>query len=239
MKKKMDLRLISPRDYDHRKINQHEMLKWFENEDAAWVYEGKPSSQKAHAELTSGFCSDGFFDCLKVLRYPNIAEILARQLVNKLVWKEGIRNISWVVSSSYASIVFGHEVAKALKAIFLMTEKDLEDSGGNKMIWSRMTIPAHVKVLRVEELITSGHTFKEVTRAVEEGNEIKQVNFVPIVGTLIHRPLKLPADYDGIKIVSLIEKEVRIFSPANCPYCQVGSPKYRPKTNWAELVGKK
>jgi orotate phosphoribosyltransferase len=235
--KKIDLRRISPRNYEGDVFLAPEyVLRWFENEDAYWVYDGEPSPERAHAELTSGLCSDGFFDCLLVLRYPNIAEILARQLARRLQ-AQRIEEIDWVVSSSYAAITFGHEVAKVLKAIFMLVEKDPADPKGKKMLWRRMTIPAGSKVLQVEELITTSGTFQEVRRAVEEGNS-EPVTFIPTVGTLVHRPPKLPIEYDGRKVVALVEKEIRAFDPKECPYCKVGSPRYRPKTHWRELTGK-
>jgi len=235
--KKIDLSQINPRDYESRLLRPEEILSWFRNENAYWIYDGEPSPEKAHAELTSGLCSNGFFDCLLVLRYPNIAEILGRQLGEISI--EEIDHVDWVVSSSYAAITFGHEVAKALGAIFMLVEKDPNDPQGKKMLWRRMTVPAKARVLQVEELITTSGTFKEVRRAVEDGNSIKPVNFISSVGALIHRPPKLPIEYDGRRVVAIIEKEIQVFDPKDCPYCKVGSPRYRPKTHWAELTGKK
>jgi len=241
--KKLDLRLINPRDYDDKIMTPEEILAWFQNENAYWVYEGEPDPKKPHAELTSGLCSDGFFDCLKILRYPNIAEILGHQLAKRLIHNGWLSHgqVDWVVSSSYAAITFGHETAKSLGAIFMMTEKDEKDP--KKMVWRRMTIPNNTHVFQVEELITTSGTFQEVYRAVKEGNSEKFVNFLGPVGALVHRPPKLPIVYEGAfggrQVVALIEKEVRAFRPEECPYCKIGSFRYRPKTHWAELTGKK
>jgi len=241
--KKIDLSRFSPRDFEDKILTLEEILVWFENEDAYWAYEGEPSRKKPHAELTSGLCSDGFFDCLLVLRYPNIAEILGRQLAERFIrngWF-GWNYIDWVISSSYAAITFGHEVAKALGAIFMMTEKDEKDP--KKMVWRRMTIPETARVLQVEELITTSGTFQEVYRAVKEGNQVKTFFWGGPVGALVHRPAKLPAVYQsefgGRQVVALIEKEIRAYKPEECPYCKAGSPRYRPKSHWLELTGKK
>lgn len=240
---KTNLRLVNPRKYEGKDLTSEEILSWFEAENAAWVYSGDPRPEQAHAELTSGLCSDGFFDCLQVLRYPNIAEILGLQLARRLIRNGWLPSgkVDWVVSSSYAAITFGHEVAKALGAIFMMAEKDEKDP--KKMVWRRMTIPAGANVLQIEELITTSGTFQEVRRAVNEGNAVKPVIFWVPVGALVHRPSKLPAVYQrefgGRQVVALVEKEIRVFKPEECPYCKVGSPRYRPKTHWAELTGKK
>jgi len=78
----------------------------------------------------------------------------------------------------------------------------------------------------------------EVRRAVEEGNG-EPVHFLPIVGALVHRPPRLPADYGDRKVIAVIEKEIWAVDPKDCPLCKAGSPRYRPKTHWAELTGKK
>jgi len=110
------------------------------------------------------------------------------------------------------------------------------------MVWRRMIIPSGAHVFQIEELITTSGTFQEVYRAVHEGNSVKP-NFWGPVGALVHRPPKLPtvyqSEFGGRQVVALIEKEVRVYKPEECPYCAVGSSRYRPKTHWAELTEKK
>lgn len=234
---RMDLIKIDSMDYEGKPLEEKKILSWFANENAYWVYKGEPCLENPHAELTSGLCSDGFFDCLRVLCYPNIAEILARRLVSRLMKIYPLLEIDYVLSSPYAAITFGYEVAKIIGTKFMFAEKDPADSKGKRMLWKRMTIPAGSTILQIEELITTSGTFQEVRKAVKEGNA-EPVYFVPVVGVLVHRPPKLPADYGDVKVMALIEKEVRAFDPKDCPYCKVGSVRYRPKTHWAELTGK-
>ncbi len=215
-------------------LSPEKILHWFDVLDAGWIHDGDP--KKPHAELTSGKCSNGFFDCLRVLRHPNLNEILARQLTQKLK-ADGIEEVDWVIGSPYAAITFSHEVAKALGAVHGFAEKDPTDPKGKKMVWRRMTIPEGAIVLQVEELITTSGTFQEVRRAVGEGNS-ESVEILPVVGALIHRPSKLPADYDDTKVVALVEKEVWAVEPKECPLCREGSRRLRPKSNWKELTGK-
>lgn len=219
-------------------MSQNSILQIFRDYDAAWVHDGDPKNP--HAELTSGLCSNAYFDCPRVLCRPDLAQNLAWQMAALLEKKQGIGfgGADWVVGSAYAAITFSYEVAKLLDAIHGFTEKDPADPTGKKMLWRRMQIPSGAKVLQIEELITTSHTFKEVKRAIEEGN-IEPVEFLPAVGALIHRPRKLPVDYDGIKILALVEQEVWAVKPEDCPLCKAGSRRLRPKSNWAELTGKK
>jgi len=213
-------------------LSAKEILFWFDICDAGWMHDGDP--KKPHAELTSGKCSNGFFDCMRVLSNPRLCEIFAFQLVRELK-EAGIEKPDYVIGSSYAAITFSHEVAKAFGSMYGFTEKD--SSNPKKQIWRRMTIPKDSKVFQVEELISTSGTFQEVRRAVEEGNS-EPINFLDVVAALIHRPPKLPASYDSRKVISLIEVEVWAVDPKDCPLCKIGSPRFRPKTNWAKLTGK-
>ena len=228
-------RLIDdPRHYDDKILTSDDVLSWFDVYDAVWVYDAS-NPEAPHAELSSGKCSNGFFDCMRVLRNPRLCEILGFQLARKLK-EAGVKKVDWVIGSPYAAITFSHEVAKAYNAIAAFAEKDPSDPKGKKMIWRRMQIPKDAVVLQVEELITTSGTFVDVCRAVNEGN-YEPVNWLSIVGTLVHRPPKLPVDYNGIEIVSLIEQVVWAVD-APCRLCNAGSPRYRPKANWAKLTGK-
>jgi len=212
---------------------EEKVLDWFEKFDAVWMYDG--DFRKPHAELTSGKCSNGFFDCMRVLCHPYINQELARHLIERLAEQESIMKVDWVIGSPYAAITFSYEVAKILCAVHGFPEKDPTDP--KKMVWRRMTIPKDAVVLQVEELITTSRTFKEVRRAIEEGNA-EPVNFLPVVATLVHRPPKLPVDYGDRKVVALVEKEIWAVEPEDCPLCKAGSSRYRPKTHWKELTGK-
>ena len=233
----MNLMKLEPELFKNIPLSQEIILSWFEACDAVWLHNGDPT--KPHAELTSGMCSNGFFDCLRVLCHPNLNEILAYELAKRMV-KEGLADferVDWVIGSPYAAITFSYEVAKALDATHMFCEKDPADPKGKKMLWKRLTIPESATVLQIEELITTSGTMQEVRRAIKEGNEYP-VNFLPVVGTLAHRPPKLPVDYGEQQVVALVEKEIWAVPPEECPLCKAGSVRYRPKTHWRELTGK-
>ena len=235
---KLKIEEINPRDFDKIALPEKQILSWFIECDAVWAHDGNPKSP--HAELTTGLCSNAFFNVMRVLSHPNMNEILAIQLAKKLR-KNGVKEVDWVVGSDHAAATFSYEVAKAFGARHDFVEKDPKDPKGKSMLWKRLTIPEGSIVFNAEELITTSSTFRKVRRAIEEGNS-EQVNFLPIIGTVIHRPPKLPVDYeiDGteIKVVSLVEKEVWAVDPSECLLCEAGSLRYRPKTHWKELTGK-
>lgn len=231
---------IDPEDFYFEILSQEEIIHWFKLCGAVWIHDGNPESP--HAELSSGLCSNAFFESQKVLEHPVVTEVLARQLDMKLKkalsLPRGQLCNPWVIGSAYAAITFSYEVARQFIATHGFVEKDCADPDGKRMLWRRRTIPKNSNVLQIEELITTSNTFKEVRRAVNEGN-LEKIQFLPIIGTLIHRPPKLPADYGEYKVVSLVEKEVWAVKPEECHLCKAGSKRYRPKTHWKELTERK
>jgi len=233
-----DLRkLLSLKSSQFRTILEPEtVLEWFDICDAGWMHDG--DIKDPHAELSGGDCSNGYFDCPRVLRYPNLNEILARQLVMRLADHGiGADKVDWVVGSPYSAITFSYEVAKLLEAVHGFAEKDPKDPDGKRMVWRRMSIPVGANVLQVEELVTTSGTFQKVRKAIEKGNP-ESVNFIPEVGVLIHRPASLSVTYGDRKMVAVVEKEVWKISKEDCYLCKSGSPRYKPKSHWKELTGK-
>lgn len=230
-----DLLKLCPADYRNDDIPVKVILRWFDACDAYWMHDGNPNSP--HAELTSGKCSNGFFDCLRVLKYVTLSEILANQMARKIRVAIGNQKVDWVIASPMAGITFGYDVARALGTpIFMFTEKDPEQKG--KMLWKRMAIPEGDTVLQIEELTTTSKTLNAVREAVDSGNP-NSVNWLPYVGIFVHRPPKLPVDqYGDRKVIALIEKEIWAVDPDKCPLCKDGSKRYRPKAHWKELTGK-
>lgn len=235
----VDLLGLDPKEFQGKILSPGTFLDWLKAADAMWMYQGRPSPSSPHAELTSGLCSDGFVDVTRLLCHPNVSEILAQNLardVRRALSKAELSpKVDWVVSSAYAAITFGHDVARELGAQFGYAEKDGEDPGRKKMLWRRLELPSDAIVLQVEELITTMGTAEAVRRAVEEGN-VAQVDFLPLVATFVHRPQDLRApETNGI--VSLVDLEIRTYSPEDCPMCAADSVRLRPKSNWGALTG--
>jgi len=230
-----DLLALRPADFQSKVLTAEQILQWFDLCDASWVHDG--DSNKPHAELTSGKCSNGFFDCLRVLKYVNLSDILANQLALRIREVIGPIQVDWVIGSPMAGITFAHDVARVIGApISAFVEKDLSDP--DKMLWKRLAIPEGKNVLQIEELITTSKTTNAVQAAINESNP-NPVNWLPVIGVLVHRPPKLPvSEYGGRQVIPVIEREVWAVSPEDCPLCKAGSVRYRPKTHWRELTGK-
>jgi len=219
-------------------LSSEEAFGWFAAYESGWWYDGDPDPKKAHAKLTSGKCSDGYYNCRDLFgKNPRICAIFAVQLVRILCNAGLVGEFDWVVGSSYSAMTLSYEVAKILGVSHGFTETEKDGPKKKRQIW-RDNIPAGSKILQVEELITTLKTTWQVRKAVLESNP-DQVEFLPYVATAVHRPAKLPIDYgDQWKIIAFLKKAVWADEPEKCPYCKVGSKRYKPKANWAKLTGK-
>src|SRR6185295_16479360 len=82
------------------------------------VFEQTGAYLKGHFRLTSGLHSDEYLQCALVLQHPAIAEQFGRDLAAQL----GPADI--VMSPAIGGLIIGHEVARALGARFIFTERE-------------------------------------------------------------------------------------------------------------------
>ncbi len=206
---------------------------------ALWLHDGNLANP--HAELTSGRCSNGFVDVLRVLKYTNLCEIFARELYRRRLGEPGEYCLygypDWVIGSDHAGATFSFMVAWLLGAKHDFTEKwrDHPMKGVDSQLWQRHTIEPGELVLQAEELITTTRTLQAVREGIRKGNP-NPVNFVSAVITLVHRSDVY--EFEGSPILYLRHYDIASWEPEECPLCAAGSKRLRPKQNWAELTGK-
>lgn len=227
---------LRPKDFLNRNISTRTIITWFQVAEAYWMHDG--DSRHPHAKLTKGNCSNGFFDCWRVLKHFNLSEILANQLARNIRAAIGDVSIDYVVGSPMAGITFSHDVGRALGAkVFVLVEKDPEDS--KKKICRDQKIDSGASVLQIEELITTAGTTLDVKLAVESMNR-EPVNWLPYIGTLVHRPDKVVTHYQDRLVIPVIEKIIWNSKPEDCPLCKAGSESLQPKAagtyNWDKLT---
>ncbi len=196
--------------------------------DALWLHSGDPKTP--HAKLTSGLCSNGFVDVLRVLRYTNLCEIMAGQLVGRL-HQNYKGQVDWIIGSDHAGVTLSFAVAAQLGA-----QHDFTEKGDNKMqIWKRFVIQPGEVVLRVEELITTTTTLRAVSEGVRVGHP-HPVTFTPLSMVLVHRSSVY--EFEGAPIVYMEHYDIKSWEPDECPLCATCSKRLLPKKNWAELTGR-
>lgn len=115
---------------------------------------------EGHFLLSSGLHSTVYLQCALVLQYPEKAaafgEAIARQFAGQ--------GIQLVASPAIGGIVIGHEVARALGARFVWTERE----AGKMTLRRGFTVSSGEKTLVVEDVITTGGSTRETIDALKE-----------------------------------------------------------------------
>ena len=173
---------------------------------------------KGHFRLTSGLHSPEYLQCALVLQYPRHAEHFGRLMAAEFRRLEPALNAGVVAAPAIGGLIIGHEVARALNARSIFTERDTT----GKMILRRgfFVEPGEVAVV-VEDVVTTGGSSREVIEL------LKEVGARVIgAGSIIDRSGGA-ADL-GVPRVALKTMQVLSYSPDDCPLCRAGSPVVKP-----------
>ena len=173
---------------------------------------------KGHFRLTSGLHSPEYLQCALVLQYPRHAEHFGRLLATEFRRLEPARNVGVVASPAIGGLIIGHEVARALGARFIFTERD----ASGKMILRRgfSVEPGEVAVI-VEDVVTTGGSSREVIDILTDAGAR-----VIGAGSIIDR--SGGAVDLGVPRVALKTMQVMSYPPDDCPLCRAGSPVVKP-----------
>ncbi len=173
---------------------------------------------EGHFRLTSGLHSGEYLQCALVLQHPSHAEKLGRLLADRLRRQIG-RGVGVVVSPALGGLLIGHEVARALGARFLFTERD---AATKQMALRRgFTVTPGEGAVVVEDVITTGGSTRDVVDVLRAaGAEVLAA------GSIIDRS---GGDADvGVPRVALATLQVVAHPPEACPLCRMGIPVVKP-----------
>lgn len=162
---------------------------------------------EGHFLLTSGKHSNQYFQCAKVLQYPEhlqaICKIIADHFKNE--------NIDTVISPAIGGIVVGQEVARQLNKRFIFAERQ----DGKMSLRRGFTISPNENILVCEDVVTTGGSVFEVIDLVKENNS----NLVG-VGMIVDRS-NGKVNF-GVNQISTLALEVITYEKDNCPLCNEG-----------------
>jgi orotate phosphoribosyltransferase len=88
------------------------------------LFERTGAYLRGHFRLTSGLHSPEYLQCALVLQHPEHAESLGRALAQKLLEILPKGGVNLVASPAVGGLIIGHEVARALSARAIFTERD-------------------------------------------------------------------------------------------------------------------
>jgi orotate phosphoribosyltransferase len=168
---------------------------------------------EGHFLLSSGLHSDKYLQCALVLQYPEYAERLGRALASHFEGDE----IQVVAAPAMGGIIVAHEVARALGARAIFTERE----GGRMRLRRGFALRPGERALVVEDVITTGNSTRETIEAI-----ISAGGSIVAVGSLVDRSGGAAAV--GTRRVSLLTLNVPAYDPANCPLCRNQVPIVKP-----------
>lgn len=185
-------------------LNETEILNIFKKTEA--LLEG-------HFLLTSGRHSSVYFQCAKVLQYPEYTEKICRIIYEH--FKD--REIDTVIAPAIGGIVVGQEVARQLNKRFIFAERE------DKSLSLRrgFSLKEGEKVLVCEDVVTTGGSVFEVIDIVKKcGAEVVGAGFI-----VDRSNGKVQF---GVPQMSTIKMDVVSFPPEECELCKQGIPFVKP-----------
>jgi orotate phosphoribosyltransferase len=168
---------------------------------------------EGHFQLTSGLHSPQYFQCAKVLQYPQHAEKLCRVAQQYFLQHQ----IDAVIAPALGGIIVAHEVGRLLQARVLFAERQ----DGKMSLRRGFHISTGEKVLVCEDVITTGGSVHEVIElAREAGGEI--------VGVFCIVDRSNGKANFGAPLVSTLQLAPETYAPEACPLCATGGKAEKP-----------
>jgi len=167
---------------------------------------------EGHFQLTSGLHSPNYFQCAKVLQYPDKAERLCAEIAAHV---RGT-TIDAVIAPALGGIVVGQEVARQLKVRSMFAER----SNGLMQLRRGFAIAKGERILVCEDVITTGGSVREVLGIVDAAGGV-----VAGVASIVDRSggsVTLPEFFPILRL------EVVAYQPGACPLCRQGIPVEKP-----------
>lgn len=168
---------------------------------------------EGHFVLSSGLHSAVYLQCALVLQHPLVAEEFGRAIADQFRSQQ----ISTVAAPAIGGIVIGHEVARALGARFIWTERQ----DGAMVLRRGFSVSKGERILVVEDVVTTGGSTRETIAAL-------QANGAEVVGaaSIIDRSAG-QADV-GVPRLALATINVASVEQTVCEACKRGEPAIKP-----------
>lgn len=183
----------------------NKVMELFEKSGAVW---------HGHFILTSGLHADTYMQCAKLFEHGDIAQELCAMAAEKV--KKYDADV--IVSPATGAIIFGYELGKQLGIPNMFAERGKD---GNFALRRGFELKAGSRVVIAENVVTTGGSVKEVVELVESfGSKVAAV--VEVVDRSNGK-----VDF-GVPNESLLQIDVKTFSPEECPMCKQGTVAVKP-----------
>jgi len=185
-------------------LKPEEVINEFKKTDA--LLEG-------HFRLTSGLHSTLYLQCARVLQFPEKAEQFGRAIADHFAGE----NIQLVASPAIGGLIVGLEVARALGARFIWTERE----DGKMTLRRGFNVNPGERTVVVEDVITTGGSTKETIDCLREAgaNVVGAASIIDRSGGDVEV---------GAPRIALASLKVSAAEPSDCDACRQGAPVVKP-----------
>lgn len=128
--------------------------------DILQIFKSTGALLEGHFVLTSGRHSATYFQCAKVLQYPDYLTLFAREIADHF----GEHNIDAVISPAIGGVVIGTEVGRQLGVKSIFTERKNE----TMKLRRGFEIEEDENILIIEDVLTTGGSVKEVIDIIKQ-----------------------------------------------------------------------
>ena len=158
--------------------------------------------------LTSGRHSNKYLQCAKIFRNTKYSEELCAALAEQFA-DEGVEV---VIGPAMGAVQMAYEVSRHLKCENFFAEREAD---GKMALRRGFEVKPGMKVLLVEDVVTTGGSVKEVLELVKAAGAD-----VVGIGSIVDRTGG-KIDF-GVPFKAVISVEVESWEPENCPLCKEG-----------------
>ena len=168
---------------------------------------------EGHFVLTSGLHSPNYLQCALLLQQPKMAEEFGSAIAEHFR-HEGIQ---LVASPAIGGIVIGHEVARALGARFIWTERD----NGRMVLKRGFSVKPGERTLVVEDVLTTGGSTRETVETIQMlgAQVVAAASIIDRSGGTANV---------GVSRIALATLNVPAIDPSLCELCKRGEPAIKP-----------
>jgi orotate phosphoribosyltransferase len=170
---------------------------------------------EGHFKLTSGYHSQYYLQCARLLQYPDLTFKLISEIPG-IIDEKILEDTDTIISPAIGGIQFGYLLAYKLGKKMIFAERKSE-----KMEIRRgFEIKKGERLIVAEDVITTGGSVKEIIDICNSsGAKVEAV--VSIVNRSENVDFDIPYYY-------LVKFDIDKYSPDNCPLCKKGIELYYP-----------
>ncbi len=168
---------------------------------------------EGHFLLSSGLHSTNYLQCALLLQHPREAEAFGQAIARAYL----AERIETVAAPALGGLIIGYEVARALGARFIWTERE----EGRMCLRRGFTVRPGESILVVEDVVTTGGSTRETIEVLRRAGG-RVVAAAAIVDRSGGR-----ADV-GVPRHALAAFDVPAYAPDDCPACARGEPLIKP-----------